>query len=108
MLVARAQSKNKFANCTLATCPIDDSYYAYRPSLAANAVFLALFSFALVCFIFEAALSKRFVGFTIAMVSGCIIEVIGYVGRIISYNNPFNQVLSPSPSSSRATEMKDD
>ena len=93
LLVARAHhDRNRFANCTLATCPIQDSYFAYRPSLAANGVLLALFSFSLTCFILQAALSKRFIGFTIAMVSGCIIEVIGYVGRIISYHNPFNQV----------------
>lgn len=84
------------AACTLKTCPIKDSYYAYRPSLAANAVFLALFSFSLCSFILQAALSRRFVGFTIAMVSGCALEVLGYVGRIMSWNNPFSQVRPPS------------
>ncbi|KAF6239589.1 hypothetical protein HO173_002134 [Letharia columbiana] len=79
------------AACTLKTCPIKESYYAYRPSLSTNAAFLALFSFSLCCFILQAALSRRFVGFTIAMVSGCILEVLGYTGRIMSWYNPFNQ-----------------
>lgn len=84
------------AACTLKTCPINQSYYAYRPSLSTNAAFLALFSFSLSCFLLQAALSRRFIGFTIAIVSGCILEVLGYIGRIMSWYNPFNQVCSPS------------
>lgn len=83
--------------CTIDTCPLSDSYYAYRPSLAANAIFLVLFSFSLVCFSLQAALSRRFIGFTIAIVAGCILEVAGYVGRIISYKNPFDQVCCSPP-----------
>lgn len=85
------------AACTLKTCPIKESYYAYRPSLPTNAVFLALFSFSLCSFILQAALSRRFIGFTIAMVSGCLLEVLGYIGRIMSWYNPFNQVCPPWP-----------
>lgn len=84
------------AACTLKTCPIKDSFYAYRPSLAANTIFLALFSFSLCSFILQAALSRRFIGFSIAMVSGRALEVLGYVGRIMSWNNPFSQVCLPS------------
>ena len=80
------------AACTLETCPIQNSYYNYRPSLGTNAAFLALFSLSLSSFILQAALSRRFVGFTIAMVSGCSLEVLGYIGRIMSWHNPFNQV----------------
>ncbi|CAD6566894.1 MAG: hypothetical protein ASARMPRED_000182 [Alectoria sarmentosa] len=79
------------AACTLQTCPIKQSYYAYRPSLSTNAAFLALFSFSLCFFLLQAALSRRFIGFTVAMVSGCILEVLGYIGRIMSWYNPFNQ-----------------
>ena len=103
ILVARAHhDRNRFANCTLATCPIQDSYFAYLPSLAANGTLLALFAFSLTCFILQAALSKRFIGFTIAMVSGCILEVIGYVGRIMSHHNPFSQVRHQPPFASPA------
>lgn len=80
------------AACTLATCPLSTSYYAYRPSLTTNSALLALFSLSLCGFILQAALSRRFVGFTVAMVSGCILEVLGYIGRVMSYHNPFNQV----------------
>ena len=78
--------------CTLDKCPLTDSYYYYRPSIAANALYLALFALALFLFILQVGLSRRFIGFTIAMVSGCILEVIGYVGRVQGWKNPFDQV----------------
>lgn len=57
------------------TCPLDTSYWqGYLPSLAANGVFLALFSLSLVLFIGQSLFSRRFLGFTIAMVSGSILE----------------------------------
>lgn len=66
-----------------------------RPSLPANATFLALFSLSLCSFLAQVHLSKRFIGFTIAMASGCILEVLGYISRIMSYHNPFNEVQIP-------------
>ncbi|KAL9632474.1 MAG: hypothetical protein Q9164_005297 [Protoblastenia rupestris] len=41
------------ANCTLAVCPVTVSVYQYRPSLAANTVFLALFGLALIIHIVQ-------------------------------------------------------
>ena len=92
-LFSRASNKDNYrASCTLKTCPIRLSYYNYLPSLAANGTFLALFAFSLCCFLLQVGLSRRFIGFTIAMVSGCVLEVLGYVGRIMSWYNPFGQV----------------
>ena len=92
-LLRRENRHDAYAeSCTLETCPIQSSFYNYRPSLAANAVFLALFSLSLACFILQAALSRRFIGFSAVLISGCIIEVLGYVGRIMSYHNPFFKV----------------
>lgn len=87
-----SKSDDLRASCTLKTCPLRLSYYNYLPSLAANGTFLALFSFSLCCFLFQVGLSRRFIGFTIAMVSGCVLEVLGYVGRIMSWYNPFGEV----------------
>lgn len=86
--------KNCREQCTLATCPLSLSYWAYRPSLGANGAFLGLFSLSLLGFLIQAILSRRFLGFTIAMLSGCVLEVIGYIGRIMSYNQPFQEVCS--------------
>jgi len=78
-----------YANsCSIATYPLQFSFYNYRPSLAANATFLSLFSFSLPCFIHQVALSSHLVEFSIALISGCTSEVLGYFGRIMSYHNP--------------------
>lgn len=85
------------AACTLATCPINWSYWSYLPSLPANSLFIALFSISLVVYVLEAFLTKRFLGFSIAMISGSILEVLGYAGRIWSYYQPFNEVHAQFP-----------
>ncbi|KAI9657413.1 MAG: hypothetical protein M1821_003095 [Bathelium mastoideum] len=78
-------------SCTLQTCPLSLSYWAYLPSLAANALFLALFGLSLALYLLQGILSRRFLGFTIAMLCGCTLEVLGYVGRLLSRHNPFDQ-----------------
>lgn len=77
------------ANCTLTLCPVSDSVYQYRPSLAANAVFLALYGIA---FIIHAVLGFKWRtwAFAIAMLLGCVSEMIGYGGRIMLWKNPFS------------------
>lgn len=84
--------KNFRDSCTLDTCPLNLSYWGYRPSLAANIIFTVLFGLSTILFLGQAVLSRRFLGFTVAMVSGCILEVIGYIGRDLSYYNPFAEV----------------
>jgi hypothetical protein len=81
-------------SCTVQTCPIESAYFDYLPSLAANGVFIALFALALACYLGQGLRSRKFIGFTIAMVGGCILEVLGYAGRIRSYYSPWNQVRS--------------
>lgn len=85
--------RDQYANCTTpsAACPINSSYYFYRVSLPANAVFLALFSISLFGFIFTYAFTRRATAFTVAMFSGVSLEVIGYIGRILSWHNQWQQ-----------------
>lgn len=77
-------------DCTLDTCPLTDSVYQYRPSLAANVVMLVLFAVTLVAHVVQGWIWRQRV-FGILMFFGCLTEVIGYVGRIISWDNPFSQ-----------------
>lgn len=77
-------------NCTVETCPIDSSYYFYRVSLSANAAFLALFSISLLGYLITYAVTRRALAFSVAMLSGVILEVLGYVGRIMSWQNQWN------------------
>ncbi|KAI9786567.1 MAG: hypothetical protein M1816_007891 [Peltula sp. TS41687] len=76
--------------CTLDTCPIEWSVYNYRPSLAANSVLLALFAISLIVHIIQGVRWRTW-GFTITLILGCSTEVIGYIGRIISWKDPFGQ-----------------
>jgi len=78
-------------HCTLKTCPLSDSYWGYIPSLPANGFFLALFALSTGIFVMQGVLSKRFLAFTIAMVCGGFLEVLGYVGRIMSHYNVFKE-----------------
>jgi hypothetical protein len=95
-LAARASHstyRDQFANCTTPSdvCPINSSYYFYRMSLPANAVFLALFFISLFGFILTYAITRRATAFTVAMVCGVALEVIGYIGRILSWHNQWQQ-----------------
>jgi hypothetical protein len=75
--------------CTLDLCPIEWSIFQYRPDLAANIFFLAAFG---VIGVVQAYLGWRWRawGFMAGMVLGCICEMIGYVGRILMWDNPFS------------------
>ena len=78
--------------CNVNICPLDSSNWDYLPSLPANGIFIALFSLSLALYLGQGVLSRRFWGFTIAMVGGSILEVLGYAGRIMSYYKPWSQV----------------
>ncbi|KDN71368.1 putative RTA1 like protein [Colletotrichum sublineola] len=76
------------ANCTLDLCPLEYSLYRYRPNLAVNILFLALFALAAVVHIFL-GIRWRTWWFMAFMIAGCISEIVGYIGRIMMYYNPF-------------------
>ncbi|EEH17647.1 hypothetical protein PABG_00210 [Paracoccidioides brasiliensis Pb03] len=88
-LMRRQQIKGDL--CTFEICSIEKSYYGYRPSLAANTVFTAIFGASLIAYVLQSFSSKRFLGFSVAMILGTLCEVLGYVGRILMYNNPWKK-----------------
>lgn len=75
-------------DCTLATCPIDLAYINYQPNLAANILFLAIFGLFLIG---QLAIGSWYRTWTymVAMSAGLILEVIGYIGRVMMHSNPF-------------------
>jgi hypothetical protein len=77
------------ANCTLDVCDIKYSVFEYRPSLPANVIFTALFA---LIGIVHAYLGWRWKswGFMAGMILGCMTEIIGYIGRVLQWDNPFN------------------
>ncbi|UKZ51538.1 hypothetical protein TrVGV298_005298 [Trichoderma virens] len=77
------------ATCNLHNCPVEWSIYGYRPSLAANIVFCALFAIAGIVHLYL-GFRWRTWGFTIPVIVGCVTEIIGYAGRIMLWDNPFS------------------
>ena len=78
------------ANCTVSTCPIELSVYGYRPSVPFSAIFVTLYSLCITVQLYLGIRYKKW-GFMTAMVLGCVSEIIGYIGRILYYQNPWAQ-----------------
>ncbi|KPM39587.1 hypothetical protein AK830_g6938 [Neonectria ditissima] len=77
------------ANCTLDTCPLEASLLRYQPNIPATAVPIAIFGLSLLLHTWQGARTKTW-GFMGSMICGCILEIIGYAGRLIIHDNPFD------------------
>jgi hypothetical protein len=77
------------SNCTVSVCPVGLSVYGYRPSIGESGALIALYA---VCMVAQTILGWRYKtwGFMAAMLLGCIDEILGYVGRILLWQNPWN------------------
>ncbi|KAI1417218.1 RTA1-domain-containing protein [Hypoxylon sp. FL1857] len=80
-----------FKDCTPEICPYDMSFYPYRIDIVPNAVFTGMFSLSLILFLAVFAFTRRGGVFTIAMVLGLICEILGYIGRIMSWDNQWSE-----------------
>lgn len=76
-------------DCTLATCPIDLAYINYQPNIPANVLFLVIFGLLLAA---QITLGTWFRTWTYmgAMTAGLILEILGYIGRLMMHSNPFD------------------
>jgi len=79
-----------YDDCTLELCPIIAAQLPYDPNLAGNVLYLSIFS---ACLVINAVLGVWFRtwSYMIAMLLGCFLEVLGYIGRIQMHYNPFPQ-----------------
>ena len=77
------------ANCTVFVCPVELSVYGYRPSLPFSSVLIALYG-PIIGVHFVLGWRYRSWGYLSAVVLGCVDEIIGYSGRILLYNNPWD------------------
>lgn len=68
--------KDDFKDCTMETCPVSASVYGYRPSVPANAFFLAVFAFLAVAQLVQGLRRKTWF-FGAVMVVGCVGEAAG-------------------------------
>ena len=76
-------------NCTLSVCPVELSVYQYRPSVPANAIFIALYGIALILHLTQGFMYRAWT-FAGCMFFGCVTELLGYGGRIMLYKDPFS------------------
>ncbi|KAK3363455.1 RTA1 like protein-domain-containing protein [Lasiosphaeria hispida] len=72
-------------------CETVSGFYNYDISLPANALFVGIFGLSLLGFIGTYGATRRGLGFTLAMVAGVILEVLGYVGRLMSQKNRWDE-----------------
>lgn len=73
-------------------CRYDSSYYGYRILLGPNAAFMALFGVSLLAYITVFALTRfKNAGFNVALILGVLCEIIGYLGRIMSWEDQWAQ-----------------
>lgn len=78
--------------CTFQTCQPSLSYWSYLPSYAANGLFLALFALSLIAFMVTNVRKGVFIGFSVSMILGNVLEILGYTGRILAHQQPFAPV----------------
>jgi hypothetical protein len=71
-------------------CPIEGTLYGYYPSIGWNGFFAGFFA---LCTIINIVLGFKYKtwSFMAAMTIGCLGEVIGYAGRIMMWDNPFDE-----------------
>jgi hypothetical protein len=76
--------------CTLSTCDLTLAHFTYIPNLGANAFLAALFG---ACAVVQLGLGIRYKtwGFLVAAICGLALEVIGYAGRVMISQNPFDK-----------------
>jgi len=80
-----------YHTCTAVTpeCPVEASIYGYYPNLGINAFFAAFFG---VCLVIQIAQGFKYKSwnFVIPFAIGCLVECIGYVGRVLLHSNPWD------------------
>ncbi|CAO2647695.1 Nn.00g086170.m01.CDS01 [Neocucurbitaria sp. VM-36] len=72
-------------------CPVEGTIYGYTPSLGANAFFAGFFGLALIFQLYFGIRHKTWT-YMITVSLGCLAECIGYIGRIMMSNNPYDDI----------------
>ncbi|RWA07769.1 hypothetical protein EKO27_g7337 [Xylaria grammica] len=79
-------------DCTLDTCSASDSFYGYRPNLGID-IFFTIVYIAIIFYCLFIAISKRkWLSYTISVLIGALLELIGFVSRIYGYSHPFVRI----------------
>ncbi|KAL3292859.1 RTA1-domain-containing protein [Colletotrichum asianum] len=81
------------SRCTEVTlnCPVEATVYGYYPNVGGDAFLLAIFILCTVSRLFL-GVKYRLRAFTTVMVIGCLLEALGYIGRLMMSKNPWSDV----------------
>ncbi|KUJ16877.1 RTA1-domain-containing protein [Mollisia scopiformis] len=77
-------------NFTKETCSVGESVYGYYPSQPVNVILVAIFAISFIANLFQGIKSRSWT-FTIALGVGTSAEAVGYIGRLLLRNDPFNK-----------------
>jgi hypothetical protein len=77
------------STCTITTCPIECGQVVYVPTLSGNAAYAAIFGVILIAQLCLGIFYRTW-GFLVGLTCGLLLEVVGYAGRIMLHNNPFD------------------
>jgi ABC-type Co2+ transport system permease subunit len=80
------------ANCALDTCDVSQSFYGYRPNLGIDIFFAVVYSAVVPYCLYIIIREKKWLGYTIALIIGSLLELLGYVSRIYGYVEPFVRI----------------
>jgi len=72
-------------------CDDVDNYYEYRIDIVPNAVFLGFFCASWLGYAVTYAITRRGLAFNVAMMLGTLCEIIGYAGRVMSWENQWDE-----------------
>ncbi|KAF3801371.1 Protoporphyrin uptake protein 1 [Colletotrichum gloeosporioides] len=72
-------------------CPVEATVYGYYPNVGGNAFLLTIF---IICTVSQLSLGVKYRlrAFTTVMVIGCLLEALGYIGRLMMSKNPWSGV----------------
>ncbi|KAK8051594.1 hypothetical protein PG993_002979 [Apiospora rasikravindrae] len=86
-----APHRMSFKECTeiSAFCPVQATVLGYYPNLGVNAFLCAAFAVCVLGLI-GTGVWKRTWGYSTALAAGCILEFVGYIGRVQLSSNPWN------------------
>lgn len=75
--------------CSLDTCPASESLYGYRPNLGID-IFFAIVYLSISAHCLYIAIGKRkWLSYTITVLIGALLELVGYLSRVYGYTMPF-------------------
>ncbi|KAI1420015.1 RTA1-domain-containing protein [Xylaria sp. FL1777] len=79
-------------SCTLSTCSLSDSFYGYRPNLGIDIFFSIVYVAIIGRCLFITIHKRKWLGYTISVLLGALLELIGFVSRTYGYAHPFVRI----------------